>query len=80
MDVPLYKTCSYDSTTQATPIVVAKRGRAKTLATALYDNDYKEFIREMSPTDIPRNEPWNLGPPPNITNPKELTKDTIRHA
>ncbi len=69
-----------DPTSQPTPILVAKRGRAKTLASALCDNDYKEFIRGMSPSDIPRNEPWNLGPPANITNPEELTEDTIRHA
>ena len=69
-----------DPTSQPTPIMVAKRSRAKTLASALYDSDYKEFVREMCPSDIPRSEPWNLGPPANITTPEEFTDETIRHA
>lgn len=69
-----------DPTSQPTPIMVAKRSRAKTLASALYDDDYREFVREMCPSDVSRNEHWNLGPPANITNPEDLTVETIKHA
>ena len=69
-----------DPTNPATPIKVAKRGRAKTLASALYDDDYKNYIKEICPSDLPGREPWNLEMPANITKAEELSEELIRHA
>ena len=56
------------------------RTRAQTLEDALYDDTYKQGIREAFATDRPKKEPWEIPVPDNITSPDAMTDTMIRRA
>ena len=56
------------------------RTRAQTLENALYDDTYKQGIREAFATDGPKKEPWEIPVPDNVTSPDAMTDTMIRHA
>ncbi|KAK3176585.1 hypothetical protein OEA41_007908 [Lepraria neglecta] len=65
-----------DPQPQASPSTT--RTRAQTLENAVYDDTYKQCIREAFATDGPKKEPWEI--PDNVTSPDAITDTMIRNA